>query len=153
MRAVQHQKPKTIERKALIVRRIKEDWPTGRLTQISKIKPSDVELWLSRYSFGPVSRNLHVACAKEIFEMAVRDNVISRSPAAHLRSSKLDRPIRTTPTFDEFKAIVREIRNQLLASLLEQAPHFVTEAIGVAAPERNRSIDVDDGDRAERPFS
>lgn len=131
LRAVQYQKPKTIERKALIVRRIKEDWPTGKLTQISKIKPSDVEFWLSRYSFGPVSRNLHVACAKEIFEMAVRDNVISRSPAAHLRSSKLDRPIRPTPTFEEFKAIVREIRNQAFNADAEDSADFV-EFIGLA---------------------
>jgi len=131
LRAVQHQKPKTIERKALIVRRIKEDWPTGRLTQISKIKPSDVELWLSRYSFGPVSRNLHVACAKEIFEMAVRDNVISRSPAAHLRSSKLDKPIRTTPTFEEFKAIVADIRSQRLSADAQDSADFV-EFIGLA---------------------
>src|SRR5436305_6260139 len=28
---IQHQKPKTIERKSLIVRRIKSHWPTGRL--------------------------------------------------------------------------------------------------------------------------
>src|SRR5215475_16152262 len=37
---VQHQKSKTIERKALIIRRIKTHWPTGRLTQVAKVKPS-----------------------------------------------------------------------------------------------------------------
>src|SRR5882724_9951895 len=68
---VKHQKPKTVERKALIVRRIKDDWPTGSLTQVSKIKPSECDLWLSRYEFGPVSRNMHIRCAKKIFAMAV----------------------------------------------------------------------------------
>src|SRR5947209_11879244 len=68
LETIQHQKPKTVERKSLIVRRMKNDWPTSKLTQVPKIKPSDVELWLARYSFGPVSRNLHIACAKEIFE-------------------------------------------------------------------------------------
>src|SRR6266480_5508255 len=34
LKTVQHQKPKTIERKALIVRRIKSDWPTGSSTQL-----------------------------------------------------------------------------------------------------------------------
>src|SRR5438552_3475938 len=37
---IQHLKPKTIERKALIVRRVKSDWPSGRLTQVTKVKPS-----------------------------------------------------------------------------------------------------------------
>ncbi|PYL47747.1 MAG: hypothetical protein DMF40_07235 [Verrucomicrobia bacterium] len=89
LQTVQNQKRKTVERKNLIVRRIKEHWSTGRLTQVAKVKPSDVDLWLSRYTFGPVSRNLHIACAKEVFAMAVRDNVIARSPAVHLRGVKL----------------------------------------------------------------
>jgi hypothetical protein len=47
VKTVQHQKPRTIERKTCIVGRIKREWPTGgKLTQIAKIKPSDVDLWL-----------------------------------------------------------------------------------------------------------
>jgi hypothetical protein len=45
---VQHQKPKTVERKTLIVRRMKQGWPSGALTQVAKIKPSECDLWLSR---------------------------------------------------------------------------------------------------------
>src|SRR5213595_1696254 len=43
IKTVQHQKPKTVERKTFIVGRIKTDWPTGKLTQVGKIKPSDVD--------------------------------------------------------------------------------------------------------------
>src|SRR5262249_14247373 len=50
---IHHQKPKTIERKTAIVRRMTDDWPTGSTTQVGKIRPSDVDLWLSRYEFGP----------------------------------------------------------------------------------------------------
>jgi integrase len=109
---IQHQKAKTVERKSLIIRRIKSHWPTGRLTQVAKVKPSHVDLWISRYRFGPHSRNLHMACIKEIFEMAVRDGIISQSPAAHLRRVKPPKPIRATPSFEEFKAIVENIRSQ-----------------------------------------
>jgi hypothetical protein len=42
---IQHQKPKTIERKTLIVRRIKTQWPGGSLVQISKVNQSDVLMW------------------------------------------------------------------------------------------------------------
>jgi integrase len=131
VQTVQHQKPKTVERKTLIVRRMKEDWPTGALTQVPKIKPSDVELWISRYAFGPVSRNLHLACVKEVFDMAVRDCVVSRSPAAHLRSTKLDKPIRKTPSFEEFRSIVKNIRTQKYSPDAEQSADFV-EFLGLA---------------------
>jgi hypothetical protein len=65
---IQHQKSKTIERKELIVRRIKQHWPTSRLSQVTKVKPSHVDLWISHYRFGPHSRNLHMACIKEFGE-------------------------------------------------------------------------------------
>src|SRR5439155_4146352 len=129
---IQHQKPKTIERKALIARRIKSDWPTGRLTQVAKVKPSHVDLWVSRYSFGPVSRNQHIAEIKRIFDTAVRDGIIFRSPAAHLRKTKLSKPIRSTPSFEEFKAIVENIRSQKFNGHdAEESADFV-EFIGLA---------------------
>src|SRR6266481_4402915 len=129
---IQHQKPKTVERKSLIIRRIKSHWPTGRLTQVTKVKPSHVDLWISRYRFGPHSRNLHMACIKEIFEMAVRDGIVSRSPAAHLRRSKLPKPIRATPSFEEFQAIVESIRSQKFNGHdAEESADFV-EFLGLA---------------------
>lgn len=112
LKTVQHQKPKTIERKTLIVARIKSDWPTGSQTQVSKIKPTDIALWLARYKFGPVSRNLHVACIKDILAMAQGDGIIAHSPAASLKKMKLDKPIRRTPTFEQFQQIVESIRSQ-----------------------------------------
>src|SRR4029077_11487354 len=93
---IQHQKPKTVERKALIIRRVKSHWPAGRLTQVAKVKPSHVDLWISRYHFGPHSRNLHMGCIKEISKRAVREGIFARPPAAHLRRVKPPKPIRAT---------------------------------------------------------
>jgi integrase len=116
LETIKHQKPKTVERKTLIVRRIKEDWPTGDLTQVRKVKPMDVDRWLSRcqkeHEFGPVSRNLHIRTVKEVFDMAVRNRIIITSPAAHLEREDEPDPVRKTPTFEEFKDIVESIRSQ-----------------------------------------
>ena len=112
LRTVQHQKPKTVERKTYIIARVKADWPTGSRCQVSKIKPTDINLWLARYKFGPVSRNLHLACIKDILAMAVGDGIIASSPAANLKKVKLEKPIRKTPTFEQFNAIVESIRSQ-----------------------------------------
>ena len=132
LQTVQHQKPKTIERKTLIVNRIKKHWPTGKLSQIARIKPSHVDVWISRYRFGPHSRNLHMACIKEIFEMAMRDGIISRSPAGHLRRVKPPKPIRATPSFEEFKAIVESIRSQKFNGHDAQESADFVEFLGLA---------------------
>jgi integrase len=131
LRTVEHQKPKTIERKTLIVRRIKTDWPTGSHTQIGKIKPSDIKEWLARYQFGPTSRNQHLACVKEILRGAVADGIIAYSPAENIKAVKLDRPIRKTPSFDESKAIVASIREQQYSDTVQESADFV-EFLGLA---------------------
>jgi integrase len=131
LKTVQHQKPKTIERKTFIVGRIKTDWPTGKLSQLSKIKPSDVDLWLSRYRFGSASRNLHISCVKELFSSAVRDRIVTASPAAHLRSAKREKPIRLTPTFEQFKAIIEDVRAQVFNADAQDSADFL-EFLGLA---------------------
>jgi integrase len=109
---IQHQAPKTVQRKLLIVHRIKSHWPTGRLTQVAKVRPSHFDLWLSRYHFGSASRNLFISCVKEIFALALRDRIIATSPAAHLRYAKRQKRIRATPSFEEFRAIVENVQSQ-----------------------------------------
>src|SRR5438552_13646211 len=137
LKTVQHQKPRTIERKTCIIGRIKHDWPTGgKLTQVAKIKPSDVDLWLASIShranrFGSASRNLHISCIKEVFALAVRDRILPSSPAAHLRSAKREKPIRLTPTFEQFKAIIADVRAQPFNANAQDSADFL-EFLGLA---------------------
>jgi integrase len=130
-KTIQHQKPKTVERKTFIVGRIERDWPAGALTQVSRIRPSDVDLWLSRYSFGSASRNLFISCVKEIFDFAMRDRIIAASPAAHLRYAKREKPIRLTPTFEQFKAIIADVRVQQFNADAQDSADFL-EFLGLA---------------------
>jgi integrase len=134
LETIQHQKPRTIEGKTCIVSRIKRDWPTGRLTQVAKIKPSDVDLWLASIArrakrFGAASRNAHLACIKELFALAVRDRIIPFSPATHLKSAKREKPIRLTPTFEQFKAIIADVRAQQFNADAQDSADFL-EAMG-----------------------
>ena len=88
-------------------------------------------MWLSRYNFGSASRNLHISCLKEVFGVAVRDQFISASPAAHLRSAKREKPIRLTPSFAQFKAIIRDVRAQQFNADAQDSADFL-EFLGLA---------------------
>jgi integrase len=145
LKTVQHHKPKTIEEKTLAVRRIKNEWPGGSQVQLSKVRPSDVDLWLSQYSFGVPSRNMHVATVKQVLQMAVRDRIISRSPAEHLRFARRETPIRKTPTFEEFKAIVADIRSQVFNPNCEESADFV-EFLGLAGLGQSETAALRQGD-------
>ena len=108
----QRQNPSTIKNKELILKRIWEDWPTGRNTPLDRIQPSDCDLWLAQYDFGIPSRNAYVWMLKDVFAMAVRDRILKQSPAEHLRAQKRKSPVRLTPTFEQFEAIVKSVRGQ-----------------------------------------
>ena len=63
--------------------------------------------------------------------MAVRDGIIPYSPAISFKAMKLEKPIRKTPTFAEFKAIVADIRAQRFSADAQDSADFV-EFIGLA---------------------
>jgi integrase len=134
---IQDSKPKTLEQKSYIAGRIKEHWPTGSLVQVAKIKPSDCDLWLvccaqkSRNGFSPSSRNAHVQILKEVLALALRDRIISDSPATHLKYIKRERPIRLTPTWEQFKAIIANVRAQVFNADAEDSADFL-EFLGLA---------------------
>lgn len=112
LQTVQHQKPQTVAGKTRIIGKIKRDWVTGNLTQVTAIKPSDCELFLARVGGGASFRNACIQVLREMFASAVRDRIIAASPAQHLKYLKRETPIRKTPTFEQFQAIVESIRSQ-----------------------------------------
>ena len=63
--------------------------------------------------------------------MAVRDKVIAHSPAAHLRGVKLNRPIRLTPSFEQFQAIIADVRGQVFNADAQDSADFL-EFLGMA---------------------
>jgi integrase len=113
-------KPKTRKQKIGVVEKIKKHWPTGKAIQASKIKPTECDRWLACFQFGASSRNLYVQVLKEVFSTAVADGIIADSPAhkrnadgkLRLKYAKRAKPIRRTPTFEQFQAIVESIRSQ-----------------------------------------
>jgi integrase len=108
-----HQKRKTQEYKLIVTRRVRDEWPTGSLaTPITRIRPSDCVAWLAQYDFGSEARNRHIAVLKALFGMAVHDRALAESPAEHLKKVRVAKPIRITPTFEQFAAIIASVRAQ-----------------------------------------
>ena len=119
LKTIQNFKPKTLDQRSYIAARIKAHWLTDSLVQIAKIKASDSDMWLarcarkSRNGFSASSRNAQVQILEEVFALALRDRIISVSPAAYLKYVQRQKPIRLTPTWEQFKAIISNVRAQV----------------------------------------
>ena len=118
---VQNQSPATLRRKKDILTRLLTDFPDGAVVQVSKINSSDIQAWLASYAptgqqtnrrFGYASHNLYLECIQAVFRLAVIDKVIVRSPAEDLKRKKVVKPVRLTPSVEEFNTIVADVRAQ-----------------------------------------
>jgi site-specific recombinase XerD len=122
---VQNQAPATIRRKMDILDSLKEDFPAGKGVQVAHVKPSDLGTWLAKYDFGYASHNLYVECVRAVFRMALSDKVLLASPAENLKRKKVVKPIRLTPTFEEFRKIVTDVRAQKFNAEVERSADYL----------------------------
>src|SRR5207253_7933605 len=89
--------------------------------------------WLSEH-YGNKSASYYnsaLTVVRAAFDVAVNDKIISESPAKDLTYRKRKKPIRLTPTFEQFKAIVADIRAQRFNAEAEQSGDFI-EFLGLA---------------------
>jgi integrase len=123
----------TMEKKRAVLARLRQTWFGCDSLPLRTITPSQVSAWLSKH-YGSQSasyNNAALSVIRTVLEMAVKDRIIAQNPAAGLKYRKRSRPIRLTPTFEQFKAIVADIRSQRFNREAEQSGDFI-EFIGLA---------------------
>jgi integrase len=123
----------TKEDKRVIIDKLKATWFGVDSLPLRTIKASQVSAWLSKH-YGDKSASYYnsaLTVLRDAFELAVNDKIILESPAKGLKYEKRKQPIRPTPTFEQFKQIVADIRGQRFNADAEQSGDFV-EFLGLA---------------------
>ena len=134
LQTIEHLSESTKKAKRSIIKRLKDTFYGADAIPLADIKPSQLEAWLSKHTakLSASHRNTFVTTLRDIFDLAVRDRYISDSPCAEFKYRKRETPIRLTPSYDEFKAIVADIRSQQFNGHgAEQSADFI-EFLGLA---------------------
>jgi integrase len=134
LQTIEHLSESTKKARRSIVARLKKTFYGADALPLGEIKPSQLEAWLSKRTakLSASHRNTFVTTLRDIFALAVRDRYIADSPCAEFKYRKRETPIRLTPSFDEFRAIVADIRaQQFNGHGADQSADFV-EFIGLA---------------------
>ncbi len=98
---------------------------------VRNLKKSDILEWLASLQLGTSWQNQHLRAIRAALKLAVDDGIIYRSPLEGVKEKKVSRPIRATPTFEEFQSIVDSIRNQRLSDTAHESADYV-EFMGLA---------------------
>jgi integrase len=106
---VKHQAAGTVRQKKEICGRIKKEWGEVRARDLKK---SQILTWLSSFEFGAFSYNKYLRTIRAVLSLAVDDRILTASPLDGVKEVRTPKPIRQTPSFAEFQAIVESIRSQ-----------------------------------------
>ena len=123
----------TKEKKRAVIERLRQTWFGIDTLPARTIKHSQVKSWLEKH-YGEKSAshyNSALTAIRDAFELAVNDKILVESPAKGLKYAKRSKPIRPTPTFEQFSQIVTDIRAQRFNRDAEQSGDFV-EFLGLA---------------------
>jgi len=109
-----HGSPRTLAEKQRVIRRVKDKWVFARTQPMRDLKESQVVAFLNEQFGGWTAEywNLALSVLRSALALAVRDRVLSENPAGALKYRKRQRPIRLTPTVEQFKAIIADVRAQ-----------------------------------------
>jgi len=121
-----------IEKKRALIEKIKATFFGASSLPLRTVKPSQVEKWLSKYygSFSASAYNSALTLIRQALDLAVRDRIIIESPVAHLKYRKRKKPIRLTPSFEQFQEIVASVRAQSFNADAQDSGDFL-EAMGL----------------------
>jgi hypothetical protein len=130
LETIKHQALKTVQRKTLILQRVRHHWKD---TDMSRVKQSEVRSWLAGLKLVAPAYNLHLQGIKALFRQAVDDRLLATSPVDGIKQCRLARPIRITPTLEEFDAVVESISSQKLSDTAQESADYV-EFLGLRPP-------------------
>jgi integrase len=128
-----HLSKSSLKAKNGILARLRNEWPNGSDQLVTAIKPGDCETWISRQArrVGRSHYNAYVTLLRDVLSFAVRNGVIADNPAEHMKYLKREKPIRLTPTWENFQTIVADIRAQPFNADAKDSADFV-EFMGLA---------------------
>jgi len=102
----------TVVHKKNAIRLMLKDWPEDAPRELAKIRRSHIEKWIASYKGKAGSTvNDYIATARALFEQAVNDGELAGSPILGIKYWKRGKPIRLTPTYEQFLAIIEDLRD------------------------------------------
>jgi integrase len=123
----------TQETRKSILKIFRATWKHGFETLVRNVTKGQLQLWLSEHQarLRNSSLNEYVRFLRHVFSLALNHKVIADSPAAGFKQLKVEKPIRATPSWHQFQAIVRNIKGQKFNADAEDSADLI-EFMGLA---------------------
>jgi integrase len=115
-------------------------WQGSMTQKIRDVRRSDIERWLGLHrnricaSGKKLSKrtvNEYIHFLRAMFQTGMNDQLLVKSPMEGIKDLKWDKPVRRTPTVQEFRMMVADLRGQVYNAKSKDTADFV-EFLGLA---------------------
>ncbi|MEI8196268.1 MAG: tyrosine-type recombinase/integrase, partial [Phycisphaerae bacterium] len=119
--------PGTSENRRCLIKTFRNSWQHGMDMKVADIRTLHLRTWLAhhRQRLKAHTWNAYLRFLRAVFHLAVEAHVIAENPADGLKLARIDVAPRLTPTWDEFQAIVADIRKQKFNARCKQSTELV----------------------------
>jgi integrase len=142
-------KPSTRRTKLGKIAKLKRTWHGIDALPLRVVRPSDVAAWLSKHCGQELSASTYnqwLTLIRDALQLAVDDRVIADSPARNLKWRNPPKNVfRPTPTPEQFRAIVADVRKQPFNRDADDSADFI-EFLGLAGLGQAEARSITRGD-------
>ena len=123
----------TQETRKSILGIFKRTWKHGVTIQVRTVTKGQIQIWLSeqRTRLKNSSYNEYVRFIRHLFTLALDHKVIAESPATGIKLVRVEKPIRPTPSWEQFQELVCDIRKQKFNAEAKESADLI-EFMGTA---------------------
>ena len=106
--------PGTAENRRCLVNTFRRTWQFGLKSKIADIKTAYLRAWLAKHHgrLTGTTWNAYLRFLRGLFDLAVEAQAITDNPARTIKPLRSAIPVRRSPTWREFNAILRDVRKQ-----------------------------------------
>ena len=119
--------PSTLRDRKSTIETIKATFVGCANQPLRNLETSKIEAFLAE-RWGRLSASAYnsaLALVKSALELAVRDRIIAENPVRHLKYRRRETPVRLTPTFEQFGAIIADVRAQPLNAIAQDSGDYL----------------------------
>ena len=106
--------PGTAENRRCLIRILKRTWTYGLDSMVAHITPVHLRNWLAaqKRRLCNTTWNTYLRLLRALFDLAVEARAMTENPTAGIKPLRREDPHRSTPTWEQFQAIVANVREQ-----------------------------------------
>lgn len=118
----------TLSDKQRIISKVKETWVFARTIPMRDLTRSQIVAWLAKHygNKSASSYNSALTLLRDAFKEALADKVLIDNPIADLEYRRRQRPLRLTPSWQQFEQIIADVRSQRFNADSEESADFLS---------------------------